>query len=201
MDISIVIATYGDVMWKEIAGRAMMSAATQARVIHVHGESLADARNKGLDMVETEYVIHLDADDVLLPGYVNAMLRATADVRVPMVRNMHNNYREPYWPRVYGHLHRCEPACLLEGNYIVVGAAVRTELARLVGGWWDEPIYEDWSLWLRCQQAGASFEYVPEAIYGFHKSPDSRNHSGPAYRDRHLWHHRILDSIVGEQAS
>ena len=94
----------------------------------------------------------------------------------------------------------CGPECLLDGNYIVVGAAVRTDLVRKVGGWWDEPIYEDWSLWLRCQQAGASFEYIPEAIYGFHKVVNSRNHVGPAYDSRFDWHQRIRDSIVGDVA-
>lgn len=197
MSITVAIATFGDEIWREIAQRAILSVKDQAPYVHVHGDSLADARNKCVEQVETEFVVHLDADDVLLPGYTNSMLLGSADVRIPMVRTMHNNYRTPYWPVVYGHQHACQPECLLQGNYIVVGAAVRTELVRAVGGWWDEQIYEDWSLWLRCQQAGATFEYMPEAIYGFHKTPGSRNHSGPAYKDRMYWHQRIFDSIVG----
>ena len=197
MSITVVIPTFGGDIWREYAMRAMMSAKPQAPTIHIHGDNLADARNKCLAAVKTEFVVHLDADDVLLPGYVNAMLLGSADVRIPMVRNMHNNHRLPYNMNVYKHQHLCEPECLLEGNYIVVGAAVRTELARSVGGWWDEEIYEDWSLWLRCQQAGASFEYIPDAIYGFHKVKNSRNHMGPAYDSRFDWHQRILDSIVG----
>jgi glycosyltransferase involved in cell wall biosynthesis len=200
MSITVAVATYGDDIWLEYAKRAIASVANQAPVIHVHGDNLADARNEALALVDTEYVVHLDADDTLLPGYVNAMLQGSADVRVPMVRNMRNPHRVPYHPNVYGHHHLCEPACLLQGNYIVVGAAVRTDLARQVGGWWDYPIYEDWSLWLRCQQAGATFEHIPEAVYGFHSRPDSRNHSGEAYHERHLWHRRILTSILGDAA-
>jgi glycosyltransferase involved in cell wall biosynthesis len=200
MSITVVIPTFGHDIWLEYARRAIASAEPQAPVIHVHGDNLADARNKALALVETEYVVHLDADDTLLPGYVNAMLRGSADVRVPLVRNMRNVSREPYSPNVYGHRHSCEAACLLEGNYIVVGAAVRTELAKEVGGWWEEQIYEDWSLWLRCYQAGASFEHIDGAVYGFHSRPDSRNHSGEAYNDRHIWHRRILTSILGGAA-
>jgi glycosyltransferase involved in cell wall biosynthesis len=201
MSITVAVATYGDDIWLEYAQRAIASVANQAPVIHVHGVNLADARNEALAQVKTEYVIHLDADDTLLPGYVNAMLLGTADVRVPMVQNMHNNHRTPYSLNVYGHRHsRCQPACLLQGNYIVVGAAVRTELAREVGGWWDEPLYEDWSLWLRCQQAGASFEHIADAFYGFHQRPGSRNNSGEAYNDRNGWHQRILSSILGDTA-
>ena len=197
MSITVVVATFGDDIWREYAKRAVASVGNSAPVIHVHGDSLADARNKCLDQVETEFVVHLDADDTLLPGYVNAMLRGSADVRVPMVSNMHNSYREPYSLMVYGHRHSCEADCLLEGNYIVVGAAVRTDLAREVGGWQDEEIYEDWSLWLRCYCAGATFEHIPEAVYGFHSRRDSRNHSGVAFNERHAWHQRIRDSILG----
>jgi Glycosyl transferase family group 2 len=201
MSITVVVSTFGgDPIWREYAERAVTSAARQAPTIHVHGDNLADARNKALAMVQTEFVIHLDADDTLAPGYVNAMLQGTADVRVPRVRNMRNQHRGPYHPNVYGHTHLCQPECLLRGNYIVVGAAVRTDLAKDVGGWWDEEIYEDWSLWLRCQQAGATFEHVPEAVYEFHWRPESRNHSGEAFRDRHAWHYRILTSILGDVA-
>jgi glycosyltransferase involved in cell wall biosynthesis len=123
-NITVVIATYGEEIWREYAKRASASAQSQAPVIEVHGEDLAGARNQGLALVETEYVVHLDADDVLLPGYVNAMLRATADVRVPMVRMMHNNHRQPFFPAVYGHQHTCEPGaarqlhcCRRSGSY------------------------------------------------------------------------------------
>lgn len=201
MSFTVAIATFGDAIWREYAKRAIASAEGQAPVIHVHGDSLAGARNAALAQVETEFVIHLDADDTLLPGYVNAMQLGTADVRVPRVRNMRNNYRVPYSPNVYGHHHLCQPTCLLQGNYIVVGAGVRTELAKRVGGWWDEEIYEDWSLWLRCYRAGATFEHISDAIYGFHSRPDSRNHSGLAYQERHLWHQRIRDSILGGDAA
>jgi glycosyltransferase involved in cell wall biosynthesis len=200
MSITVVIPTFGDAIWREYAQRAIASAKVQAPVVHVHGDNLMDARNRCLAEVETEYVVHLDADDTLLPGYVNAMLQGSADVRVPMVRNMRNVNRAAYHPMVFGHRHMCQPECLLQGNYIVVGAAVRTELARQVGGWWNESIYEDWSLWLRCYRADASFEYIDQAIYGFHSRPDSRNHSGEAYRERHEWHQRIITSILGEAA-
>lgn len=201
MSITVVVPTFGDdPIWREYAERAVASARTQAPTIHVHGDNLADARNKALCMVETQYVIHLDADDTLSPGYVNAMLQGSADVRVPRVRNMRTPHRVPYSPNVYAHHHLCQPECLLQGNYIVVGAAVRTELAKQVGGWWDESIYEDWSLWLRCQQAGATFEHISDAVYEFHWRPESRNHSGEAFRERHEWHQRILTSILGDAA-
>lgn len=198
MSITVAIATFGDdPIWQQYAERAVASAKPQAPTIHVHGDNLMDARNRCLAQVDTDYVIQLDADDTLSPGYVNAMQRGSADVRVPMVRNMRNPHRGPYSPNVYRHTHLCQPECLLQGNYIVIGAAVRTELARQVGGWWNEEIYEDWSLWLRCQQAGATFEHISDAIYEFHWRRESRNHSGEAFDDRHHWHHRILASILG----
>jgi glycosyltransferase involved in cell wall biosynthesis len=68
MSITVAVATYGDDTWREQAKRAIASAQPQAPVVYVHGDNLADARNKALALVETEYVVHLDADDILLPG-------------------------------------------------------------------------------------------------------------------------------------
>jgi cellulose synthase/poly-beta-1,6-N-acetylglucosamine synthase-like glycosyltransferase len=200
-DFTIVVATFGTKEWRERGKQAAAAVEHQAPVVHVHGKALHTARNTALERVETEFVIHLDADDSLEAGYVEAMARGVGDLLVPRVRNVRNGQpRAVYTPSVARHHHLCEPDCLLQGNYIVVGAAVRTELVKQVGGWQDESIYEDWSLWLRCHRAGAVITWVPQAIYRAHQSADSRNHSGLAYEERDQWHGRILDSIVGDAA-
>lgn len=207
-DFTVCVATFGDESWAELAQRAAQSAESQAHVITYHGgESVAQARNACLDKVQTEFVIFLDADDVLEQGYVITMQQGSADIRAPFVRIIRQGrgmYRAPGLPwvvycmntrRHYGQ--DCVGDCLQYGNWIVVGAGARTELLRSVGGWGEEPIYEDWALWLRCWHAGASFESVPEAVYRQHISLDSRNHEGEAFDQRHEWHDRIVNSVLG----
>jgi glycosyltransferase involved in cell wall biosynthesis len=202
-DVTVVVGTFGEPAWVELAQQAIRSAHHQAPVIHVHAGTLAEARNACLEQVETEWVIHLDADDELEPGYVAAMRRGSADIRAPRVRCMrggHSVRHGLFMPRVWRHRHACDRTCLPHGSWVVVGAAVRADLVRAVGGWQEEPIYEDWSLWLRCYKAGATFEAIHGAIYRQHLRVDSRNHAGPAWERRDFWHHEILRSVLPDGA-
>jgi cellulose synthase/poly-beta-1,6-N-acetylglucosamine synthase-like glycosyltransferase len=146
-------------------------------VIHTHGGTLRDSRNGALALVNTEWVIFLDADDELEEGYIEAMAAGTADVRVPAVRYVAAaaTSTRARMPMVAGHRHACTGDCLAFGNWIVIGAAVRTDLVRKVGGWRDFPWSEDYDLWARCWLAGATFEPVPTAVYRAYVRRDSRN--------------------------
>lgn len=169
--MDVVIATYGKRHWAELARhRAAPSARPQARrLIFVHGETLASARNEGLERVDSEFVIFLDSDDQLEQGYVRAMQGGSADLRAPSVAYVRDGRRHhASVPRVVGHDHDCTGPCLEEGNFIAIGAAVRTELLRSVGGFKEEPIWEDWAAWLRCYRAGATVETISEAVYRAH---------------------------------
>lgn len=176
-DVTVVVATFGTDDWAELAQhRAIPSAERQAPTIHVHGETLAESRNRGLADVETEWVVHLDADDELTPGYIDRLAAGTADVRAPAVQYVKaGRARLPTVPRVWAHDHDCQATCLEHGNYIVIGAMARAQLLRDIGGWRGFDWSEDWDLWLRCHLAGASIETIPQAVYRAHVNPRSRN--------------------------
>lgn len=178
MDVTVAVATFGGQEWIDLANhRAIPSArALGVPVVHHHDTTLHDARNGALAKVDTEWVVHLDADDELVPGYVTAMAAASADVRVPALQQQRNGHQgSPVMPQVWSHTHACEAGCLPYGNWIVVGAAVRAQMVRDVGGWRDFEWSEDWDLWLRCHLARATFEAVPDAVYRAHVRPGSRN--------------------------
>lgn len=191
MDVTICIPTHGSNDWVQLAQRAIKSAAPHP-FIHYHGRDLTDARNTLLKRVQTEWVIYLDADDELTPGYVEAMSRGVADVRGPIALYIDGAGRRFWQPRVAGHRHDCTVDCLPEGNWLLIGAAVRTEMLREAGGWRDFPWSEDWDTWLRCRALGATFQLVPDAIYQAHVRHDSRNRGAArkARLDAHLAIHR-----------
>lgn len=198
MDVTICVATFGDQAWRNLArDRALPSAqALGAPTVHIHGATLHDARNACLEHAKTEWVVYLDADDELEPGYLDAMASGTADARAPSVAYVHNGRRRPPWmPQVAGHTHACQAECLLQGNWLVVGSMARTELLRSVGGWRDFAWSEDWDLWLRCHLAGASIEAIPAAVYRAHVRHDSRNRA-PSLDDR-LYVHRQIEAANG----
>jgi hypothetical protein len=122
------------------------------------------------------------------------MGRGRADVRAPVVRYIHRGRPRPLWqPRVAGHTHDCEASCLRDGNWVVIGACVRTELLRSVG-WHDFDWSEDWATWALLAKAGASFELVRDAIYRAEMRPESRNRG--AARATRLEAHRVIELFV-----
>lgn len=193
MDVTVVVATYGDDHWHHLAwNRAIPSAhALGVQVIHAVGATLHDARNTGLAQVTTPHVCFLDADDELEPGYFQAMSRSGADLRVPSVRYVTpKRTPRPIMPRVAGHFHDCVAECLAFGNYMVIGTVAPTRLLLKAGGFRDFDWSEDWDLWVRCWQAGATIETVPEAVYRAHVRTDSRNRA-PAREVKHAVHQAI----------
>lgn len=197
MDVTVCCGTFGDPEWVDLARRrALPSARSQCpHVLHVHARTLAEARNLALAELDTEFVIFLDADDELAPGYVETLLAGSADIRVPSVSYVIGGVpRRAHVPRVAGHHHDCEAACLEQGNYAVIGSLARTELVRGAGGFREEAVYEDWSLWLRMYRAGATVETIPAATYIAHVRPDSRNRA-PSIEVKNRVHREILATL------
>jgi glycosyltransferase involved in cell wall biosynthesis len=197
VDVTVLVATHGDPEWSHLAQqRAIPSAeALGCPVIHVHGDTLHGARNEALERATTEWVIHLDADDELERGFVDRIAAGTCDLRAPAVRYVRNGFvPTPYVPKVAGHRHACTADCLPEGNWLVVGTAVRRDMVIAAGGWRDLPMYEDWDLWVRCWRAGATIEAVPSAVYRAHVRRDSRNR-GPCAAERLAAHQMIARDL------
>lgn len=195
-DVTVVVATFGKRTWRELAReRAIPSARSQAPVVYVHGQTLAEARNAGLDQVETEFTIHLDADDELEPGYVEAMAQGSADLRSPSVRYVPRG-GPPSVPQVWSHRHACTAECLRQGNWLVIGTCVRTELLRSVGGWEEFGWSEDWAAWARCWRAGGTVEACPDAIYRAHRRLRSRNRV--TQEEGLRWHREIEEAVFGK---
>jgi glycosyltransferase involved in cell wall biosynthesis len=200
LEVTVCVATYGAPEWARLArARAVPSAEREGvPVVTAHGEMLAAARNDALAEVTTPWVVFLDADDELEPGYIEAMTRGTADLRAPAVRYVEDGQAgEARVPRVVGHSHTCDPGCLKAGNWLVIGTLARTALVRAVGGFEAWPWCEDWALWARCWRAGASVEAVPAAVYRAHVRPDSRNR-GVGARTRDATYEAIRRAIWPE---
>ena len=199
--MTICIGTFGGVEWMELAEeRAIPSAKEQGvPVIHRHAPTLARARNDALALSQGEFVIFLDADDELEPGYVEAMSHGTADLRAPRIRQVRGGRAgTPFMPRVWGHRHDCEAECLRRGNWLVIGTCVRADLLRSVGGFpegieWSE----DWAAYARCWAAGGTVEAIPGAVYRAHVRDDSRNH-GLSEAEKLHWHREIERLVWGE---
>ena len=194
--ISVIISTFGDDSWREMAKRAVNSAERQSRVPHEvivsHQDTLQAARNAGAEVARGDWLCFLDADDALDRNYIAAMSNAVSRCEV----------EGGYWlirPATLGvyadGATDAEPVViaerpLLDGNFMVIGTLVQRELFEAVGGFHDLPYCEDWDLWIRCWKRGARFASEARAVYQVMVRPDSRNNSGDdAFR--HHWYNEI----------
>lgn len=193
---AVVIATYGDQGWAELAReRALASLeeqdAEEVVLRHEPGGSLAGARNTAAASVRSTHLVFLDADDELAPDYLDALRRAHSVLTAPSLeRDRPRFHRRPALlvPRVQevrevGRSLRESPPefpnrqrPMEELNHCVIGTAVPTEMFRRAGGFRDDlPAYEDWALFLACKRLGARLVDVPGAVYRAWMRPGSRN--------------------------
>lgn len=172
-DVTVIIPVYGDVeRWAPLARRAAASAIAQtvpaAQVVLATAADLAEARNGPASWARTEWLVFLDADDELDVRYIEAMLAGEGDLRQPATLGVTDGVEDAQ-PVVI-------PAKdLMTGNYIVIGAMVRTDLFHEVGGFRSLDAYEDWDLWLRVWLAGGRITSVPEAVYRVTVNTTGRN--------------------------
>lgn len=169
---TIIIATYGAESWRDRA-RAVALPSTQgqgAEVLTMHGDTLASARNLGASLAEGEWLVFLDADDELEPGYIEALSNATGQLRAPAVRYVYQNgYADP--PQTFGNRD------MLTMNQCVIGTAIPKDLFTAIGGFWEERAWEDWSLFRRAYLTGASITHNPQAVYRANVAPLGRNNT------------------------
>lgn len=182
MECSVVIATYGDESWEALAvERAAPSTSDQGAlevlVGHDDEGDIASVRNWLAGKAKGDWLLFLDADDEIAPGYLAAMERALMQERraddTPLLLTPAVSYvrkGKPATPKFW-------PECSLEtGNWMVIGTLVERKFFKKVGGFRTFPHgLEDWNFWARCVRAGATPVRVPDAIYLAHWNPRSKH--------------------------
>lgn len=205
IDVTVVVATCGSRQWQVMGDEAILSAHdTGAKTVRIHLDqgTVSEARNAGLAEVTTEYVVFLDADDALEPDYFERV-QPTADILATQIK--YRQHIRPTMPRVWAHdfdpmkRHEgcCTASCLVDGNWVHIGAIIRTEAIRSVGGFQEYPVYEDWALFLALQQAGYTFGVAMNSVYlaAVRSNTAHRNSSLPIL-ERNKIHERIYKDLV-----
>jgi glycosyltransferase involved in cell wall biosynthesis/GT2 family glycosyltransferase len=133
---------------------------------------LGAARNAGFRASHGEYVVPLDADDLIEPAYVAESLTALRDSDADFAYTDFQvfgtqSFRER--PGRYN-LYR-----LLDRNYLTYAALIRKAAWGEARGY-DESMrlgYEDWEFWLRLGSLGRFGRYVAKSLFRYRKHGDS----------------------------
>jgi glycosyltransferase involved in cell wall biosynthesis len=172
MDVQVIVTTWGHPSWSGLAERvAIPSAVEQARVHHHHCESAYSAgaaRNEAVDAADPQgWICFLDADDELAPGYIDAMEFARLqddDLGTPALQLPGQS------PRIL------EDRDIITGdNPCPIGTLIHRSMFDEAGRFWDEPAWEDYSLFRRAVLTGAFVHFVPSAVYIAHSTKNGRN--------------------------
>lgn len=157
----------------DLAGRD-----SRIRIIHRMNGGESAARNSGIADARYDWLVFLDADDWILPAYMERMTKElTADPKLDAVHcgwaridlngmQVIESYRPPT-----GDLF---PVLARRAAFPVHACIVRKSVVEAAGGF-DITLRKspDWDLWQRIARAGANFGSVPEILAHYRMTPHS----------------------------
>lgn len=146
------------------------------KVIHQKNSGLCAARNAGIAKAKGRYILPLDADNRIYPGYLEhgiPILDANPEVAVVYGKRDFfgdTSVAELFQPGEF------DLARLAVGNYIDACALIRKTALTDCGNYatdLPEQGLEDWDLWLSLASKGWKFHFLDEVVYGYRFRPTS----------------------------
>jgi len=144
------------------------------RVVDQENRGLSAARNRGIEQARSLYVLPLDADNRLRPGFVGPALEILdlqAEVGV-----VYGDRRDFGLRSATVHVGPFDLEALLASNFIDACAVLRKEVWSACGGYdlhMPVPVLEDWEFWLGVAERGWRFHYLPIEAQDYRVRPGS----------------------------
>lgn len=144
-------------------------------IIHTENQGVSSARNLGIRKATGEFILPLDADDLLSDDFLRhtvPVLEVNPDVgvvsgRVQLFGEVSGPWRLPEF----------SVTRMLLDNMVVVTSLFRKEDYLRLGGFRSNMSYgwEDWDFWLSMVELGRQFVMVPESEFYYRTSSVSRD--------------------------
>ncbi len=132
-------------------------------VIDQENKGLIKTKNVGLEHAKGDWIIYLDADDIMQPDLLERLYhdaRMTNSEVAYSAMEFIGNESGIFWSRPFSR------RSLRKGNYINNSALMRRAALEKAGGYKQAMVYgfEDWELYLSLAEQGARFRYVEEPL-------------------------------------
>ena len=140
--------------------------APRTRVIRTQNQGLPAARNAGIRLAGGRYICCLDADDLLMPAFLERARRILDDAEdVGFVSCYYQMFDADHAVYRYDH---CRFPELLVQNEAVVVSVFRQDAWRKVGGYCTGlKAMEDWDFWIGIIEQGYRGEVIPEVLFKY----------------------------------
>ena len=188
-DAEVVVVDDGST---DATGAVAAAYPERVRVVRQDNAGVAAARNRGIAEAEGELIAFCDADDVLLPRHLEALV-ATFDRQGDGIATsncywLFANGIHPSRVRYKGGFPRPERQrhAILEQNFVSTMSLFPKRLADDLGGFTTElAVAEDWDFWLRAIYAGARVALQPRPLALYRWGTESLS-AAPARMDEHV---------------
>jgi glycosyltransferase involved in cell wall biosynthesis len=151
---------------------------SRIRTVRLDGRGVSVARNEGFNVSTGEFVVFLDADDLLLPDAIAAQVahfEQHPDADAVHGQWYHCDVRRCTW-RLAGNPHQVGDILrhIVLGNVAAIHAVMTRRRTIAAAGGFDPAVSytADWEMWLRLATRGHRFGFVrrPVAVYRVHGS-------------------------------
>ncbi len=138
-------------------------------IIEQKNQGVEVARNNGIEKAQGEYVICLDADDILAPKYIEKTIRVLLEDKKNEIGFVTT------WVREFGSRKNLwktgdfDIPSLLMNNNIHAASIFRKEAWKKSGGYNNsKPTgYEDWEFWISIIEKGYKWATIHEELFGY----------------------------------
>lgn len=135
------------------------------RIFHKANKGVSDTRNYLLERVKTEWLVCLDGDDIMLPGYLHAAVKLAKNSGAHLISTDARLFGDEVggWaPPDY------DPYFIRDMNCIPTMVLYHRSVWESVGGYRvDYPFNEDWDFFLRASQFDLKVSKVPGALFNY----------------------------------
>ncbi|XZN91134.1 MAG: glycosyltransferase [Microcoleus sp.] len=189
----IIIINDGSLDTTSTVAKQLIAANPQHKIILVEqvNQGLSMARNAGIAAANGEYIIPLDADDILVENALTCLLEICLKSNVPCVA--FGSYQ------MFGTENRTVPSydlyspeTIKQSNMIHPSSLYHKSVLDSVSGYKAEMKegYEDWEFWVNCHKHSIPFFGTREVVVNYRRAHGSMLEKAQPY------HHKLVAQIV-----
>lgn len=143
------------------------------RYVEQERRGIVQPRNRGVTLAKGEFILPLDADDLLAPTFLERtveVLENRPELGYVSTRALFFGSTNKIWPA-----EPFQPLALLVTNQQTNTTLYRRRMWRDVGGYDERMVhgYMDWEFWIRCTKKGWTGTQIEEPLFFYRRKADS----------------------------